>query len=96
MTQTSQTRKDVKNSEYNVDLLAQQKQALSVQLKTLELQRGRMVLKASTDGKVARIVPKMGEIVSTGQRAPLLKPISYTTIFMWARIPYHSLKLGEM
>ncbi|MHB0860869.1 HlyD family secretion protein [Paenibacillus sp. SEL3] len=66
LTQTSQTRKDVKNSEYNVDLLAQQKQALSVQLKTLELQRGRMVLKASADGKVSRIVPKMGEIVSTG------------------------------
>ncbi|WP_318628003.1 HlyD family secretion protein [Paenibacillus polymyxa] len=65
LTQTSQTRKDVKNSEYNVDLLAQQKQALSVQLKTLELQRGRMVLKASADGKVSRIVPKMGEIVST-------------------------------
>lgn len=66
LTQTAQTRKDVKNSEYNVDLLAQQKQALIVQLKTLELQRGRMVLKASTDGKVSRIVPKMGEIVATG------------------------------
>ncbi|QDY83980.1 biotin/lipoyl-binding protein [Paenibacillus polymyxa] len=66
LSQTSQTRKDVKNSEYNVDLLAQQKQALSVQLKTLELQRGRMVLKATTDGKVSRIVPKMGEIVATG------------------------------
>ncbi|MCC3378611.1 HlyD family secretion protein [Paenibacillus farraposensis] len=66
LNQTSQTRKDVKNSEYNVDLLAQQKQALIVQLKTLELQRGRMVLKASTDGKVSRIVPKMGEIVATG------------------------------
>ncbi len=66
LTQTSQTRKDVKNSEYNVDLLAQQKQALTVQLKTLELQRGRTVLKASADGKVSRIVPKMGEIVATG------------------------------
>ncbi|MDQ0496178.1 HlyD family secretion protein [Paenibacillus brasilensis] len=66
LNQTSQTRRDVKNSEYNVDLLAQQKQALSVQLKTLELQRGRMVLRASTDGKVSRIVPKMGEIVATG------------------------------
>lgn len=66
LNQTSQTRKDVKNSEYNLDLLAQQKQALSVQLKTLELQRGRMVLKASTDGKISRVVPKMGEIVATG------------------------------
>ncbi|WP_258043406.1 HlyD family secretion protein [Paenibacillus polymyxa] len=73
LTQTSQTRKDVKNSEYNVDLLAQQKQALSVQLKTLELQRGRMVLKASTDGKVARIVPKMGEIVSTGATGAVIE-----------------------
>ncbi|MGG4217700.1 biotin/lipoyl-binding protein [Paenibacillus jamilae] len=66
LNQTSQTRKDVKNSQYNVDLLAQQKQAFMVQLKTVELQRGRMVLKASTDGKVSRIVPKLGEIISTG------------------------------
>ncbi|MDY8094686.1 biotin/lipoyl-binding protein [Paenibacillus polymyxa] len=73
LTQTSQTRKDVKNSEYNVDLLAQQKQALSVQLKTLELQRGRMVLKASADGKVSRIVPKMGEIVSTGATGAVIE-----------------------
>jgi multidrug resistance efflux pump len=73
LTQTAQTRKDVQNSEYNVDLLVQQKQALAVQLKTLELQRGRMVLKATTDGKVTRVVPKMGEIVSTGATGAVIE-----------------------
>lgn len=73
LTQTAQTRKDVKNSEYNVDLLAQQKQALAIQLKTLELQRGRMVLKATTDGKVTRVVPKLGEIVSTGATGAVIE-----------------------
>ncbi|MEC0237638.1 biotin/lipoyl-binding protein [Paenibacillus kribbensis] len=73
LTQTAQTRKDVKNSEYNVDLLVQQKQALAVQLKTLELQRGRMVLKATTDGKVTRVVPKLGEIVSTGATGAVIE-----------------------
>lgn len=66
MTQTSQTRLDIQNSAYNIDLLETQKEALKIQLQTLELQKQRMVLTAPTDGKVTRIVPKVGEIVAPG------------------------------
>lgn len=62
----AQSKEEVENGKYNVDLLKKQKEALDVQYKTLKLQKERMTLVASTDGKVTRIVPKVGELVSTG------------------------------
>ncbi|MDF2684178.1 MAG: hypothetical protein K0R47_5368, partial [Brevibacillus sp.] len=73
MTQTSQARLDIQNSAYNIDLLEAQKEALKIQLQTLELQKQRMVLTAPTDGKVTRIVPKVGEIVAPGAPVVLVE-----------------------
>lgn len=66
MTQTSQARLDLQNSAYNIDLLVAQKEAYAIQLQALELQKQRMVLPSPADGKVTRIVPKVGEIVAAG------------------------------
>lgn len=62
----TQSKEEVENGKYNVDLLKKQKEAFDVQYKTLKLQKERMTLVASADGKVTRIVPKIGELVSTG------------------------------
>ncbi|MFD1956451.1 biotin/lipoyl-binding protein [Paenibacillus thailandensis] len=62
----AQSKEEVANGQYNIDLLAKQKEALKIQYDTLKLQKERMTLVASADGKVTRIVPKIGEMVGTG------------------------------
>jgi len=68
--QAQQLKEEVENSAYNVDLLQKQKEALQVQLNTLINQKGRLVLKSSVDGKVTRVIPKVGENISAG--APVM------------------------
>ncbi|MDP4095851.1 biotin/lipoyl-binding protein [Paenibacillus sp. P96] len=85
LTQTSQSREEVENGEYNVNLLTKQKEALQVQLKALQLQRDRTVLKSPVDGKVTRVVPKLGENVSAGA----------TVIMIETDDLYYDLYVGE-
>ncbi|MFM9279360.1 HlyD family secretion protein [Paenibacillus jiagnxiensis] len=85
LNQTSQSRDEVENGKYNVNLLVKQKEALQVQLKSLQLQRDRTVLKAPVDGKVTRVVPKLGENVSAGS----------TVIMIETDELYYDLYVGE-
>lgn len=62
-------RTDIENNSYNVELQARLKESMTVQLQSLEVQRDRMVLKAPADGKVTRIVPKLGENIAPGAPA---------------------------
>ncbi|WP_139489081.1 HlyD family secretion protein [Brevibacillus dissolubilis] len=73
MTQTTQARQDVENSAYNVELLQKQKDSMQVQLQTLEVQKQRLVLKAPSDGKVTRIMPKVGENAAVGAPVVMLE-----------------------
>ncbi|MDO7785908.1 HlyD family secretion protein [Desulforamulus aquiferis] len=57
---------DIQNNDYNVELAEKQKESMMVQLEALEVQKDRMVLKAPADGKVSRIVPKIGENIAPG------------------------------
>lgn len=59
-------RTDIQNNVYNVELAEKQKETLNVQLQSLEVQKDRMVLKAPADGKVTRIIPKIGENIGSG------------------------------
>ncbi|MDD2620481.1 MAG: HlyD family efflux transporter periplasmic adaptor subunit [Syntrophomonadaceae bacterium] len=58
---------------YNEDLLFLQKDTLKTQLKALKIQKERMVLKAPVDGKITRLVPKVGELVSPGVPAAIIQ-----------------------
>ncbi|RYD02123.1 hypothetical protein N752_27110 [Desulforamulus aquiferis] len=49
-----------------MELAEKQKESMMVQLEALEVQKDRMVLKAPADGKVSRIVPKIGENIAPG------------------------------
>lgn len=73
LNQTALSREDIKNSNYNVQLLDKQKKSLELQLETLEIQKGRMTLTASVDGKVTRVVPKIGELVSVGSIGAIIE-----------------------
>jgi HlyD family secretion protein len=57
---------DIQNNAYNVELVEKQKESMKVQLQSLEVQKQRMILKAPADGKVTRIVPKIGENIAAG------------------------------
>lgn len=59
-------RTDIQNNVYNVELAEKQREALNVQLQSLEVQKERMVLRAPADGKVSRIIPKIGENINSG------------------------------
>lgn len=64
---------DSRNYSYNVELLKTQKEALQLQLKALELQKQRMVLRAPADGKITRIVPKVGENIIANTAAIIIQ-----------------------
>lgn len=71
--QAQQQKEEVANSEYNVDLLVKQREALQVQFETLLNQKDRLVLQAPVDGKVIRVIPKVGENVSAGAPVMILE-----------------------
>ena len=68
LTQSVETLQKLENnlsvSGMNVPVLESQKKALEIQMTTLLDQKGRMVLKATVDGAVLRVIPKAGENVS--------------------------------
>lgn len=57
---------DIQNNGFNVELVEKQKESMQVQLQSLEVQKQRLILKAPADGKVTRIVPKIGENIAAG------------------------------
>lgn len=64
---------DIQNNTYNVALAEKQKESMEVQLQSLEVQKQRMILKASADGKVTRIVPKTGENMAAGATVAVIE-----------------------
>lgn len=62
-----------RNYSYNTELLKTQKEALQLQLQALELQKQRMVLRAPADGKITRIVPKVGENITANAAAVIIQ-----------------------
>ncbi|MBP7332805.1 MAG: putative multidrug resistance protein EmrK [Firmicutes bacterium ADurb.Bin373] len=65
---------DIQNNAYNVELAKKQKDSMEVQLQSLEVQKQRMALKASADGKVTRVIPKIGENVPAGATVAVIEP----------------------
>lgn len=64
---------DIQNNAYNVELAEKQKESMEVQLQSLEVQKQRMTLKASADGKVTRVIPKIGENVPAGATVAVIE-----------------------
>lgn len=64
---------DIQNNTYNVALAEKQKESIEVQLQSLEVQKQRMTLKSSADGKVTRIVPKTGENIAAGATVAVIE-----------------------
>ncbi|MGG1661171.1 HlyD family secretion protein [Brevibacillus sp. NRS-1366] len=71
--QVDQARDDLVNNAMNADILKKQKEAAQVQLKTLQIQRERLTLTSPQDGKVIKVMPKVGENVTTGGTVVLLE-----------------------
>lgn len=73
LTKAEQAQEDVKNSAFNIDLLIKQKKSMEIQLKSLQVQKDRMVLRAPVDGKITRVVPKVGENVAAGSPVVMIE-----------------------
>ena len=69
----AQQREAAGNMSNDIDALTQQKQALFVQLKQLEVQKERLTLRAPEDGKVLKVLSKEGEMVQAGTPVVLLE-----------------------
>jgi len=57
---------DINNQRIGLDAMAKQLEQQQILLQSLQIQKDRMTLRAPSDGKVARIVPKIGENVGSG------------------------------
>lgn len=71
--QAEQVKQEVAQSESNVELLHKQKETLLIQLEQLRMQKERLVLQAPVDGKVIRVIPKIGENVSANSPVVLIE-----------------------
>ena len=60
----AQQREAAGNMSNDIDALMQQKQALVVQLKQLEVQKERLTLRAPEDGRIIKVLAKEGEMVA--------------------------------
>ena len=69
----AQQREAAGNMSNDIDALTQQKQALVVQLKQLEVQKERLTLRAPEDGRVIKVLAKEGEMVAAGTPVVLLE-----------------------
>ena len=69
----TQQREAAGNMSNDIDALTQQKQALVVQLKQLEVQKERLTLRAPEDGRVIKVLAKEGEMVAAGTPVVLLE-----------------------
>lgn len=66
----AQERASAANMSNDVDSLVQQRQALAVQLKQLQVSKERLTLRAPEDGKVIKVLAKEGEMIS--QNTPVI------------------------
>lgn len=57
---------DIANQRIGLDALAKQLEQQNILLQSLQVQKDRMTLRAPSDGKVVKIVPKAGENVGSG------------------------------
>jgi HlyD family secretion protein len=73
LTKAQQAQLDVQNNAFNIDLLLKQKESMEVQLESLQVQKERMTLKAPVDGKITRIIPKVGENVGAGSPVVMME-----------------------
>ncbi len=72
-----QQRRETKNRENDVEALRRQKQALEVQLRELEVAKGRLTLRAPEDGRILKVIAKQGEMISPGAPVILLESTRY-------------------
>lgn len=70
LAQVDQARQDLDTNKIGVEKLQKQKESLEVQLKALKVKKDRLTLRAPQDGKVIKVVAKLGENVSAG--APVI------------------------
>lgn len=64
---------DIQNNTYHVELAVKQKESLELQRQSLEVQKQRLTLKASADGKVTRVIPKVGENIAAGATVAVIE-----------------------
>ncbi|MGD8190742.1 HlyD family secretion protein [Brevibacillus ginsengisoli] len=69
----AQAKEDLQNSAMGIDLLKKSREALQIQLQTLLVQKERLTLRAPSDGKIVKVIPKTGENVSAGAPVILLE-----------------------
>lgn len=69
----AQERESAKNIENDIAALNQQKKALEVQLKELEVAKSRLTLRSPEDGKILNVLQKRGEMVSPSVPVVLLE-----------------------
>ena len=69
----AQARQTASNMSNDIESLRQQKQALKVQLKQLEVSRERLTLRAPEDGKILKVLAKKGEMVSSSTPVVLME-----------------------
>ena len=69
----AQERAEVQNLENDIDALNQQRKALEVQLKELEVAKSRLTLHAPESGKILSVLQKKGEMISPNVPVVLLE-----------------------
>lgn len=72
-----QARSETRNRENDVEALRQQKKALEVQLKELEVSKERLTLRAPEDGRILKIIAKQGEMIAPNVPVILLESTRY-------------------
>ncbi|WP_134685345.1 HlyD family secretion protein [Brevibacillus migulae] len=70
LSQVDQARKELDTQKVEIERLQAQKEGLEVQLQTLGVKRDRLTLQAPQDGKIIKVVSKIGENVAAG--APVI------------------------
>lgn len=70
-------RHEIDNMANDLDALRQQKRQLEVTLKELEVNKGRLTLRAPEDGKILSVIAKEGEMVSASSPVILLESMRW-------------------
>ncbi|MGE1062462.1 HlyD family efflux transporter periplasmic adaptor subunit [Megasphaera paucivorans] len=72
-----QSRQTLSNKQNDVEALIQQKHALEVSLKELQVQKQRLTLRAPEDGKILKILAKQGEMITANTPVILMESKRY-------------------
>lgn len=72
LAEAQQAAADIESEMHNITLLQKEKEKLNLQLEKLETTKSRMTLVAPADGKITKIIPKVGENVGTGATSVLI------------------------